>query len=92
MTSPPESAAAGGVTQTGDRSVRFRHGIDPTRVRRKAPYSDEAVQLLRDYMCPYCKTSTLEGKGAGRGRKQCTECGSSFGIPRRRASRVTPGG
>ena len=63
-----------------------------TRGRRKPPYSDEAVRYLRDYMCPYCKTSTLEGKGAGRGRKQCTECGSSFGIPRRRASRVTPGG
>jgi hypothetical protein len=61
-----------------------------TRARRKPPYSDEAVRYLRDHMCPYCKTSTLEGTGAGRGRKRCTECGASFGIPRRRASRVTP--
>jgi DNA-directed RNA polymerase subunit RPC12/RpoP len=51
---------------------------------RKAPYSPEAVQLLRDYRCPYCATSTLDGKGAGRGRKRCTECGATFGIPRRR--------
>ncbi len=66
--------------------------IDPTRVRRKPPYSNEAVRYLRDHMCPYCKTSTVEGKGAGRGRKRCTECGASFGIPRRPASRVAPGG
>jgi hypothetical protein len=61
---------------------------DPTRVRRRPPYSAEAVRYLRNYMCPYCRTSTLEGQGAGRGRKRCTECGSSFGIPRRRTSAV----
>lgn len=65
---------------------------DPTGVRRKPPYSAAEVRYLRDYTCPYCRTSTLEGEGAGRGRKRCTECGSSFGIPRRRASVVAPGG
>ena len=66
--------------------------IDPTRVRCKPPYSNEAVQYLRDHVCPYCKTSTLKGNGAGRERKQCTERGSPFGIPRRQASQVAPGG
>ncbi len=42
----------------------------------------------RNYWCPYCTTSTLEGKGAGRGRKRCTECGATFGIPKRRRVRI----
>jgi DNA-directed RNA polymerase subunit RPC12/RpoP len=57
------------------------------RPQRPPPWSPEARQLLRDYRCPYCKSS-LEGQGAGRFRKRCTECGVSFTIPRKAAGAV----
>jgi NTP pyrophosphatase (non-canonical NTP hydrolase) len=64
------------------------NGDGPALMFPKPParrYTDAERQMLRDYMCPACRTSTLAS--GPRGRKHCTECGAEYTIPRRPISR-----